>query len=146
MKHRKNQLAMLITQYYCKTLSNCILGHRSPYFRSLDRGYTDYQAKWCPWTQMRPDLCNLLVRSQLRCDVTTFASLVHIIDSINNPQVNNLYTRLYNGARFEHDCYSHGTCQFAANHNRSTGAIPSNAFCRPTQFPLVCLLLSVYTS
>ncbi len=25
MKHCKNQLTMLITQYYCKTLSNCIL-------------------------------------------------------------------------------------------------------------------------
>ena len=52
MKNNKNQLTMLITQYFCKTLSNYILEDRKPYFRSLDRCHTDYDLKWCQWMYM----------------------------------------------------------------------------------------------
>ncbi len=45
MKHSKNQLTMLIAQCYCKILSNCMLEDSRPYFRSLDRGHTDYDPK-----------------------------------------------------------------------------------------------------
>ncbi len=69
MKHCKNQLTMLITQYCCKTLSNCILEHYFPV--PWPKSYRLW-SKMVSVNEMRPDLCKFLVRS----DVTTFASLV----------------------------------------------------------------------
>ena len=45
MTHCKNQLTMLITQYYCKTSSNCILENDDLISGYLDRGHTDYDSK-----------------------------------------------------------------------------------------------------
>ena len=41
-----NKLSMLTTQYYCTEFSNCMLEHRIPYFRPLDKGHTDCDPKW----------------------------------------------------------------------------------------------------
>ena len=47
IKHCKNQLTMLITQYYGKMYSNCMLEHNGrPYFRPLDRRHTDCDLRW----------------------------------------------------------------------------------------------------
>ena len=71
---RLNQLTMLITQYYSETLSNCILEHWWPYFRSLDRGYTDDDPKWWSVHVDEARFMHIFVRS----DVTTFAMLLTI--------------------------------------------------------------------
>ncbi len=59
---------MLITHYFCKTLSNCMLEDRRPYFRSLDRGYIDCDPKWCCVDVHE-------ARIVFRGDVTTFVGL-----------------------------------------------------------------------
>ncbi len=60
MKHWKNHLAILITQY-CKTLSNCMLENRRPCFMSLDRGHTEITdctvtQNGVAWIYMRTEL------------------------------------------------------------------------------------------
>ena len=56
MKDCNNQLTVLITQYHCKTLNNCMLAHGRPYFRSLDRGHKDCDQKLCCVDDIRPEL------------------------------------------------------------------------------------------
>ena len=76
MEHCKNQLTMIMTQYYCKTLSNCtaswiiddlISGPLTEVIQTMTQnGVREHM--------MRPDLCKFLIRS----DVTTFAILVNL--------------------------------------------------------------------
>ncbi len=47
MKHCKNQLTILITQYYCKTLSNCILEHNDLISGPLTEVIQTTDPKWC---------------------------------------------------------------------------------------------------
>ena len=60
---------ILITQYSCKTLINCMVGHRRPFFRSLERGHSDCDPIWCCVDDKRPEFF-------FRGDVTRVASLV----------------------------------------------------------------------
>ncbi len=50
MKHCKNQLTMLITQYYCKTLSNYILENDDFISGPLTKVIQTMTQNGVPWT------------------------------------------------------------------------------------------------
>ena len=62
---------MLITQYYCTIFSNCMLEHRRPHFRSLNRGHTECDLKY-------EDIIveNIICKYFFRGDVISFARLL----------------------------------------------------------------------